>query len=162
MAEEFQRHQELSVQLSHVQLFVTPRTVAYQVSLSITNSRSLPKLMCIESVMPSNHLFLCCPLPLRPSFWASGSFPVNQFFVSGGQSIGVSAWASVLPVNIQDWFPLGWIGWIILLSGGFSTRINVDVQVVYLFLSQFFHLLFFIMFMLCTLLFIFNWWIIAL
>ena len=76
------------------------------------------------------------------SFSASGSFPMSQFFVSGGQSIGVSAWASVLPVNIQDWFPLGWTGWITLLSLVFSTRINVDVQVVYLFFSQFFHLFF--------------------
>ena len=50
------------------------------------------------------------------SFPASGSFPVSQFFASGSQSIGVSASASVLPMNIQDWFPLGWIGWISLLS----------------------------------------------
>ena len=48
------------------------------------------------------------------SFLASGSFPVSQFFSSGGQSIGVSASASVLPMNIQDWFPLGWTGWISL------------------------------------------------
>ena len=52
------------------------------------------------------------------SFPASGSFPVGQFFASGGQSIGVSASASVLPVNIQDWFPLGWTGWICLQSKG--------------------------------------------
>ena len=50
------------------------------------------------------------------SFPASGSFPVSQLFTSGGQSIGVSASASVFPVNIQDWFPLGWTGWICLLS----------------------------------------------
>ena len=48
------------------------------------------------------------------SFPASRSFQTSQFFTSGGQSIGVSAWTSVLPVNIQDWFPLGWIGWISL------------------------------------------------
>ena len=48
------------------------------------------------------------------SFPASGSFPLSQFFTSGGQSIGVSASASVLPMNIQDWFPLGWTGWISL------------------------------------------------
>ena len=48
------------------------------------------------------------------SFPASGSFPINQFFTSGGQSIRVSASASVLPKNIQDWFPLGWAGWISL------------------------------------------------
>ena len=52
--------------------------------------------------------------PHLPSFPASGSFPVSQFFAWGGQSIGVSASASVLPMNIQDWFPLGWTGWISL------------------------------------------------
>ena len=51
---------------------------------------------------------------------ASGSFPMSPFFTSGGQSIGVSASASVLPVNVQDWFPLGWTGWISLLSKGLS------------------------------------------
>ena len=55
--------------LSHVRLFATPRTAARQSSLSITNSRSLPKLMSIESVMPSNHLILCCPLLLLPSIF---------------------------------------------------------------------------------------------
>ena len=54
------------------------------------------------------------------SFPASGSFPMNQFFSSGGQSIGVSPSASVLPMNIQDWFPLGWTGWISLQSKGLS------------------------------------------
>ena len=50
------------------------------------------------------------------SFSASGSFQMSQFFTSGGQSIGVSAWASALPMNIQAWFPLGWTGWISLQS----------------------------------------------
>ena len=54
------------------------------------------------------------------SFPASGSFPVNHFFTSGGQSIGVLASASVLPMNVQDWFPLGWTGWIFLQSKGLS------------------------------------------
>ena len=54
------------------------------------------------------------------SFPASGSFQMSQFFASGGQSIGVSASASVLPMNIQNWFPLGWTGWISLQSKGFS------------------------------------------
>ena len=54
------------------------------------------------------------------SFPASGSFPMSQFFTSGGQSVGTSALASVLPMNIQDWFPLGWTGWISLLSKGLS------------------------------------------
>jgi len=58
------------------------------------------------------------------SFPASGSFLVSQFFTSGGQSIGVSALASVLPMNIQDWFPLGWTGWISLQSKGLSRVIS--------------------------------------
>ena len=52
------------------------------------------------------------PFSCLQSFPASGCFPMSQFFTSGGQSIGVSASASVLPMNIQDWFPLGWTGWI--------------------------------------------------
>ena len=64
------------------------------------------------------------------SFPASGSFPMNQFFTSGGQSIGASDSASVLPVNIQDWFPLGWTGWISLQSKGLSTVFsNTTVQI---------------------------------
>ena len=101
--------------LSHVRLFATPWTAAHQASLSITNSWSLLKPMSIESVMPSHHLILCHPLLLPPSiFPASGSFQRNQFFTSGSQSIGVSASTSVLPMNIQDWFPLEWTGWISL------------------------------------------------
>ena len=101
-----------SVQLlSCVWLFATPWTAACQASLFITNSQSLIKLKFIESVMPSNLIILCCPLLLPQSFPASGSFQMNQLFTSGGQSIGVSASTSVLPVNIQDWFPLGWTGW---------------------------------------------------
>ena len=73
--------------------------------------------MSLESVMPSNHLMLCRPL-LLPSFPASGSFPMNQFFASDGQSIGVSASASVLLMNIQDWFPLGLTSLISLQSKG--------------------------------------------
>ena len=92
--------------LSHVQLFVTPWTPAHQASLSITNSQSLLKLMSIESVMPFNHLksslvpFSSC----LQSFPASGSFPMSQFFPSGGHSIGASASASVLLMNgdLQD------------------------------------------------------------
>ena len=89
--------------LSRVRLFATAWTAARQASLSITNSRSLPKLMSIESVMPSNHLILCHSLLLLPqSFPASVSFPMSQFFILVGQNIGVSVSASVLPVNIQD------------------------------------------------------------
>ena len=72
-----------------------------------------------ESVIPSNHLIPGRPLllPLQ-SFTASGSFQMSQLFTSGGQSLGVSASASVLPMNIQDWFPLGRTGWLSLQSKG--------------------------------------------
>ena len=109
-----------SVQLlSCVQLFATPWTAARQAFLSITNSRSPPKPMCIESVMPSNHLILCHPLLFLPSTFPSiRSFPVSRLFSSGGQNIGALASASVLPKNIQSWFPLGWTGLISLQSKG--------------------------------------------
>ena len=99
--------------LSHVWLFATPWITVHQASLSITNSWSLLKLMSIESVMhpaisSSVVPFSSCPQPLP----ASGSFPISQPFAWGGQSIGVSASASVLPMNTQDWSPLGWTGWI--------------------------------------------------
>ena len=88
--------------LSHVQLFVTPGTVAPQAPLSSTISWSLLKLMSIESVMPSNNLILWRPFSSSlQSFPASGSFQMSQLFASGGQSIGASASASVLPMNIQ-------------------------------------------------------------
>ena len=87
--------------LRYVQLFATPWTEAHQASLYVTNSQRLLKLS--ESVMPSNHFIPCCLLLLpNSSFLASGSFPVSQFLASGGQSIGVSASASVFPMNIQD------------------------------------------------------------
>ena len=111
-----------SVQLlSHVRLFATLWTAACQASLSITNSWSLLKLMSIELVMSSNHLILCPPLfPLPSMFPSFGSFLMSQFFTSGDQSIGVSASATVLPMNIQHWFPLGLTGWISLQSKGLS------------------------------------------
>ena len=88
--------------VSHDQLFATSWTAAHQASLSF-NSWTLLKLMSVESVMPSNHLILCCPLLLLlQSFPVSASFPVNQFFVSGDHSVGVSASASVLPMNTRD------------------------------------------------------------
>ena len=116
--------------LSHVWLFVTPWIAARQASLSITNSQSLLKLMFIELVMQSNHLILCCHLPsCLQSFQALGSFPMSQFFASGGQSIGVSASASVLPMNTQDWSPLGWTGWISLQFKGLARVFsNTTVQ----------------------------------
>ena len=95
--------------LSRVRLFETSWTAARQASLSTTNSRSPPKPMSIELVMPSNHLIFCRPLSSCPQFFlASGSFQMSQLFASGGQSIGVSASTSVLPMNTQDWSPLGW------------------------------------------------------
>ena len=71
----------------------------------------LIKLMSIKSVKPSNHLILC-PLLLSPSVSPSIRVFSNESFASGGKSIGVLASASVLPMNIQDWSPLGWTGWI--------------------------------------------------
>ena len=105
--------------LSRVWLFVTPWTAARQSSLSITNYRSLLKLMSIELVMPSNHLILCRPLLSHlQSFPASGSFQVSYLFPSGGLSIGTSASISVPPMNIQNWFwmfPKG-MDWLDLLA----------------------------------------------
>ena len=116
--------------LNHVWLFLTPWTAAHQASLSITNSQSLLELMSIESVMSSYHLILCHPLLLLPSvFPAPGSILMSQFFASGGQSIGVSASISVLPMNIQDWFPLVLTGWISFQSKGLSRVFsNTTVQ----------------------------------
>ena len=94
----------VSVQLlSHVRLFVTPWTAAHQAYLSITNSWSLPKLMSLESVIPSNHLILCHPLLLLPSIFPSIRVFSNESFLHiNGHSTGVSASASVLPMNIQN------------------------------------------------------------
>ena len=116
--------------LSRVQLFEMPWIAACQDSLSITNSWSLLKLMSIESMMPSNHLILCHPLLLPPSTFPSiGSFKMSWYFASGGQSVDVSASASVLLMNIQDWFPLEWTGWISVLSKGISRVFsNITVQ----------------------------------
>ena len=95
--------------LSYLCLFATPWITVRPASLSITNSWTSPKLMSIESVMPSSHLILCCPFSSCPQFLpALGSFPVSQLFTWGGQSIGVSALASVPPMNTQDCSPLEW------------------------------------------------------
>ena len=116
--------------LSHVWLFATPWIEAYQASLSITNSLSLLKFMFIKSVMPSIISSSVLPFSFCPqSFPASGSFQMNQLFASDDQSIGVSASASVLPMNTQDWSPLGWTGWISLQSKGLSRVFsNTTVQ----------------------------------
>ena len=96
--------------LSRVWLFVTPWTIAHQASLSITNSQNLLKLMSIALVMPFNHLILCCPL-LLPSIFSS-------IRVFSNESVLLIRWPKywsfnstpVLPMNIQDWSPLGWTG----------------------------------------------------
>ena len=88
-------------------------------------SPSLLKLISIESMMPSNHLVICHFFSsCLQSFPASGSLPVSQLVTSSGQSIGVSASASVLLMNIQGWFPLGLTGFISLQSKGISTVIS--------------------------------------
>ena len=102
-----------SVQLfSHVRLFLMQWTRALQASLSITNcwsySNSSPlNQWCHPTISSSVAPFSSC----APSFEASGSFPMSQFFTSGGQSIGVSASMSVFPISIRDWFPRESHGW---------------------------------------------------
>ena len=114
--------------LSHIWLFVTPWTTArqappvhHQLLESIQSD-----IHCVgDAIQPSHPL----SSPCLQSFPAPGSFQMSQFFASGGQSIGVSASTSVLPMNIQDWTPLGWTGWISLQSKGLSRVFsNTTVQ----------------------------------
>ena len=116
--------------LSHVQLFVTPWTAAHQASLSFTISRSLLKLMCIESVMPSNHLILCRPLLLLPLIFPS-------IMVFSNESVLHIRWPrywsfsfNISPSNeYSGLFPLGLTGWISLQSKGVSrVFFNTTVQ----------------------------------
>ena len=111
---------QFSTSLSNVRLFVIPWTAAFQPSCPSPTPEAYSNSCPFETVMPSNHLILFWPLLLHWYFPASESFPVSQFFSSGGQSIGVSASASVLPMNNQDWSPLGWTGRISLQSKGLS------------------------------------------
>ena len=137
------RVQFSSVQLlSCVRLFAIPWNGASQASLSITNSRSLPKLMSIGSVMPFNHLILCHPLLLPSIFpqhqglfkWV-GPHQVAKVLEFQLQSFKVSA--SVLPMNIQNWYPLGWTGWISLHSKGLlKVFSDTTVQKHHLFSAQ--------------------------
>ena len=93
--------------------------------LPIAISRSLLKLRSIESVSLSNHLI---PLPsCLQSFPASESFLMCQLLASDGQGIRAPASVSVLPMNIQDWFPLGWTGWTSLQSKGSSTQLEASI-----------------------------------
>ena len=111
--------------LSHVRLFVTPWTTAHQASLSFTISQRLLTLISVESVMPSNHLILCHPLLFLHSVFPSIRVFSNELTLHiRWQNIGASASASVLPMNIQDWFPLRLTGLILQskgLSGVFSS-----------------------------------------
>ena len=94
-------------------------------TLSITNSQSLLKLISIESVMPSSYLILCHPLSLLPPIPPSiRVFPKESTLPWGGQTIGVSASASVLWMNTQDWSPLEWTGCISLQSKGLSSLLQ--------------------------------------
>ena len=116
--------------LSRVRLFAIPWIAARQASLSITNSQSSIKLMSIESVMPSSHLILCCPLHLLPPI------PLSIRVFSNVSVLHIrwpEYWSfsfSISPSgNIQDWFPLGWTGWISLQSKGLSRVFsNTTVQ----------------------------------
>ena len=109
---------------SCIQLFTTPLTVACQDSLSLTILWSLLKFMSIASVMPSNYLILYCPSFCLQPFPASESFQMSCLLASGGQSIGASASASVLPMSIQGWFPLLFFGVTIYVVVFFSFNID--------------------------------------
>ena len=114
------RYKPVTVQsLSRVQLFVTHELQHTRLPCPSPSpgacSNSCPSSWwCHPTISSSVVPFSSCP----QSFPASGSFPISQFFASSGQRIGVSASASVLPMNIQDWFPLGWTGWIFLQVQG--------------------------------------------
>ena len=118
---------------SRVRLLVTPWTEAHQASLSIISpwacSNSCPLWQWCHPIISSSVIpFSSC----LQSFSASGSFQMSQFFASRSQSTEVSASTSVLPMNIQDWFPLGWNGWTSLQSKGVSRVFyNTTVQNIY-------------------------------
>ena len=122
---------------SYVRLFVTPWTAPRQASCSLTtpgaclNSCPLSQ-WCHPTISSSVIPFPSC----LQSFPASRSFPKSQSFTSGGQRIGVSASASVLPMNIQDWFPLGWTAWISLQDQRLSSVFNNTAQKHQLFSTQ--------------------------
>ena len=129
-----------SVQLlSCVRLFATPWTAACQASLSITNSWSLPKSMSIELVIPSNHLILSSHSP--PALNLSqhpGLFKWLSFLHQVAKVFEFQLPTSVLPMNTQDWSPLGWTGWISLQSKGLSRIFcNTIVQKHQFFCTQF-------------------------
>ena len=118
--------------LSRVRLFATPWTIARQASLSITNSRSSLRLTSIESVMPSSHLILCCPLLLLPPVPPTIRVFSNESTLHmrwPKYHLLVSALASFLPKKSQGWSPSEWTGWISLQSKGLSRAFsNTTVQ----------------------------------
>ena len=126
---------------SHVRFFGTPWTEACQATLSISNSRVCPNpcplsRWCHPTISSSVIPFSSCPEP----FPASGSLQMSQLFASGGQSIGVSFSASVLPMSTWDWSPLEWTGWISLQSKELSRVFsNTTVQKLQLFGTQVFY-----------------------
>ena len=115
--------------LGGVWLFATPWIAARQASRFSTISRSLLKLMSIESVMPSNHLILCCPLLLLPSILLSIRVFSNELAlcIRWPKYCSFSS-ASILPLNIQGWFSLGWTGLIFLMYKGLSRVFSTTVQ----------------------------------
>ena len=119
--------------VSHVWLFVTPWTATRQASQSLPCPQSLLKLMSIESVIPFDHLILCHPLLLLPSIFPSIRVFSNESALCGplwpfvDKELELPPSASVLPVNIQRQFPLGFTGLISLLSKGLSRVLNTTV-----------------------------------
>ena len=115
--------------LSHLRLFATPWTAARQASLSSTNSCCLLKLMSIESLMPSSHLNVCHPLFLPSIFHSITVFFNRSVLRIRWPEYWSFSFSISLPMNIQDWFPLGWIGWISFQSKGLSRVFsNTTVQ----------------------------------
>ena len=124
--------------LSYVWLFATSWAAARQASLSFTISRSLLKLMSVESVMPSNHLILCHPFLLLPSIFPSIRTFSNELALRiRWPKYWSFSFSIVLPRHIQDWFLLGWTGWISLQSKGLSRVFsNITVQKYQFFSTQ--------------------------
>ena len=128
--------------LNPVWLIGIPWTAARQASLSFTIS-CFAQTHVLWAGIPSNHLILCCLFSCPQSFPASVTFPVCLLFASGGRSIGASALASDLPMNIQSWFPLEWTGWISLQSKGLSRVFsNTTVQKHHFFGSNMYYLIY--------------------
>ena len=115
--------------LSHLWLFATPWTAARQPPYPSPTPRVYPNSWPLSQWCHPNISYSVIPFSCPQSFPASGSFQMSQFSASGGQSIRASASAPVLPLNTQDWSPLGWTGWNSLQSKGFSRVFsNTTVQ----------------------------------